>query len=75
MITDEMVDRAFKCFTDALNEYTPCTRCQGLGYHHGFGENGHDPDWCESCGGGSVMPKYDDRSAMRLALEAAFPIG
>jgi len=28
-----------------------CPRCKGKGYHHGFGEHGYDPDWCESCGG------------------------
>lgn len=28
-----------------------CQRCAGKGYHHGFGEDGHDPDWCEKCGG------------------------
>ena len=30
---------------------TVCSRCDGRGYHHGFGEHGHDPDWCERCGG------------------------
>lgn len=29
----------------------PCPRCGGKGYHHGFGEDGHDPDWCADCGG------------------------
>jgi protein gp37 len=28
-----------------------CKRCEGRGYHHGFGEHGHDPDWCSECGG------------------------
>jgi len=28
-----------------------CPRCKGRGYHHGFGEHGHDPDWCSECGG------------------------
>jgi hypothetical protein len=32
-------------------EFKPCPRCNGQGYHHGFGEHGHDPDWCEDCGG------------------------
>jgi hypothetical protein len=37
-------------------EFKPCPRCNGKGYHHGFGEHGHDPDWCEDCGGpGEVM--------------------
>lgn len=32
-------------------EAGPCSRCGGKGYHHGFGEGGHDPDWCAECGG------------------------
>lgn len=28
-----------------------CDYCKGRGYHHGFGEGGHDPDWCIRCGG------------------------
>lgn len=34
-------------FSEALR----CERCQGRGYHHGFGEHGWDPDWCTRCGG------------------------
>ncbi len=30
---------------------TVCERCDGRGYHWGFGEHGHDPDWCDRCGG------------------------
>jgi DnaJ-class molecular chaperone len=30
---------------------TDCHRCTGRGYHHGFGEDGMDPDWCSECGG------------------------
>lgn len=32
----------------------PCDRCSGRGYHHGFGENGTDPDWCSKCGGPGI---------------------
>lgn len=28
-----------------------CPRCEGKGFHHGFGEDGIDPDWCTHCGG------------------------
>lgn len=28
-----------------------CDKCKGKGFHHGFGEHGHDPDWCTECGG------------------------
>lgn len=35
-----------------------CVRCKARGYHHGFGEGGHDPDWCIDCGGaGTFMVK------------------
>jgi hypothetical protein len=37
-------------------EFEPCPRCDGKGYHHGFGEHGHDPDWCLSCGGPGEQP-------------------
>lgn len=33
------------------NEPSPCPRCDGKGCHHGFGEDGVDPDWCLDCGG------------------------
>lgn len=37
-----------------------CKRCMGRGYHHGFGENGHNPDWCSECGGqGIEHPRLD----------------
>lgn len=40
----------------------PCRRCEGKGFHHGFGEGGHDPDWCDRCGGqGLEWPKFKDR--------------
>lgn len=37
-------------------EFIPCPRCQGKGYHHGFGERGADPDWCLDCGGPGEQP-------------------
>lgn len=70
-ITDDMVERAYNRFIQAVDETEDCARCTGRGYHHGFGENGHDPDWCDSCGGPGIQPKYDEKTAMRLALEAA----
>jgi hypothetical protein len=36
-------------------EFVECARCKGKGYHHGFGEDGADPDWCEDCGGPGQM--------------------
>jgi DnaJ-class molecular chaperone len=71
MITDAMVDAAVKAHEGAIGALTTCPRCEGRGYHHGFGEHGHDPDWCEDCGGPGVAPLHTAESAMRLALEAA----
>lgn len=71
-VSDEMVDRALKRFQDACNSMVMCKRCDGRGYHHGFGENGYDPDWCVECGGSQSVSEFDDRSAMREALIAAF---
>lgn len=31
--------------------WVDCPTCDGKGYHHGFGEDGCDPDWCTQCGG------------------------
>ena len=70
-ITDEMVERAYNRFIAANSETEDCPRCAGRGYHHGFGEHGHDPDWCEICGGPGVISKYDEMAAMREALVAA----
>lgn len=71
IITDEQVERAFQTFVASCNEMAPCPRCEGRGYHHGFGENGHDPDWCEQCDGSQFVAARDDRESMRLALTAA----
>jgi len=70
-ITDEMVAAAYNTFLAAVNDIAPCERCASQGYHHGFGENGHDPDWCSVCGGSGFVPAHDEMSAMKLALEAA----
>lgn len=39
---------------EGVIESCDCERCRGKGYHHGFGEHGWDPDWCERCGGPGV---------------------
>lgn len=71
VVTDEMVDRAMSRFQEAVNSMVMCPRCNGVGYHHGFGEGGHDPDWCDSCGGSQSGPEFSDKEAMREALKAA----
>ena len=74
MVTEAMVEAALTAFNKAVNDpmVLQCERCEGRGYHHGFGEHGHDPDWCEVCGGGghNIAPGEEGR-AMRIALEAA----
>lgn len=40
----------------ASPEWQACPRCEGRGFHHGFGEGGHDPDWCSECGGPGQVP-------------------
>lgn len=73
--TNEQIERAFKRFTECCNSMIMCPQCNGTGFHHGFGEDGHDPDWCENCGGCQSISEFDDRSAMREALTAAFEAG
>jgi DnaJ-class molecular chaperone len=40
---------------EPMQECVKCPRCNGRGYHHGFGERGHDPDWCEQCDGAQYI--------------------
>jgi len=73
-VTDEMVDRALEAFNKSINAplTVKCARCEGKGYHHGFGEDGASPDWCQECGGNqyNILPGEEPR-AIRAALEAA----
>ena len=64
------VKRSIQLQEDA--EFVPCERCQGKGYHHGFGEGGVDPDWCERCGGpGEVYhPDFDTHDPVDVLKEA-----
>jgi len=70
-VTEEDVQGAVDAYNKA--EANPvmkkCTRCDGKGYHHGFGEHGHDPDWCENCGGGE-WELADEHQSIRAALSA-----
>ena len=70
-VTLQMAAEAHAKFVEALNDQEPCRRCEGQGYHHGFGEHGHDPDWCEVCGGSGFDQKYDEVTAMQMAITAA----
>lgn len=55
-------------------EFVTCDRCKGKGYHHGFGEGGVDPDWCDDCGGMGVYlhpdANADPDELLREALVA-----
>lgn len=48
-----------------------CERCKGRGYHHGFGEDGHDPDWCIDCGGPGCALNNERIEAARAEWIAA----
>lgn len=65
---DEVIEKALdKAQTNPI--MIDCPRCKGRGYHHGFGEDGHDPDWCEECGGGAFIEKPGHvAKAIRAAL-------
>jgi hypothetical protein len=73
-VNEEMVGRALAAFNKAISDpiMEKCARCDGKGYHHGFGEDGASPDWCEECGGNqyNVRPGEEAR-AMKEALTAA----
>ena len=61
--------------------FEPCHRCDGKGYHHGFGEGGHDPDHCDHCGGPGEIPtepgRWDPEDLLRetvvLLVEGTTP--
>ncbi|HAH10834.1 MAG TPA: hypothetical protein DCL48_12120 [Alphaproteobacteria bacterium] len=64
-----------KTLTAIESETVPCERCNGYGYHHGFGEHGHDPDWCVVCGGAQVVPAHDGEKAPEILLTALSAAG
>lgn len=62
------IDAALAAYSHAMNPpMVDCKRCEGRGYHHGFGETGHDPDWCTECGGAGYVLAYsiDPADAIR----------
>lgn len=68
--------------TIANADYEPsmaqCDRCSGRGYHHGFGEDGADPDWCTVCGGAGEVIAPDALSyeqAIAGAIRASAGMG
>lgn len=75
MITphDKALAAALAAFNQTVNEpqMIKCDRCDGKGYHHGFGENGVDPDWCDKCGGGGYdMAPGEEIRALSAAISA-----
>jgi hypothetical protein len=71
-MTQSVRERAYKFFCDNLNDCKPCERCASKGYHHGFGEDGMDPDWCVVCGGCGFVSKFkNDSDAFSDALDKA----
>lgn len=70
LIPDDMVRDAILASDLYWEEQmVTCTRCNGKGSHHGFGEHGDDPDWCEVCGGPGFTQEGSEEGAMRSALE------
>jgi hypothetical protein len=75
-ISDEMREMATVAFDAAMNnpKTIPCKKCGGSGCHGGFGEDGHDQDWCSVCGGGGVeLADGEENRPMKDALEAVAP--
>lgn len=64
-----------KTLTAIETEMMPCKRCNGYGYHHGFGEHGHDPDWCETCGGAQTIMAHDATKTPEILIKALFDAG
>jgi hypothetical protein len=49
----------------------PCPKCEGRGYHHGFGEDGADPDYCSRCGGGGYdLAEGEEHRPLNDAISA-----
>jgi hypothetical protein len=71
---EEIARIARQTFEGALNETYPCQRCAGHGFHHGFGEDGCDPDWCADCGGSGFNGPTDDEAWLKAvdAIMALF---
>ena len=56
--------------TEIETETMPCKRCNGYGYHHGFGEHGHDPDWCDQCQGPGFVMAHDATKTPEILIAA-----
>ena len=71
MPTDPAIEAAARALDAAMSNPTmvDCPRCAGNGYHHGFGETGHDPDWCETCGGAQYA-MADENEPLVAAIRA-----
>lgn len=61
-----LAELAKQTFIATLKTTTPCPRCSGIGAHHGFGEDGNDPDWCLECGGSGFTGPSDDDAWMAV---------
>lgn len=76
-LSQRAVEAALTKFNEVINDpiMEPCPRCEGKGYHHGFGPDGVSPDWCNDCGGSqyNIRPGEEKR-AMEAALTAALAV-
>lgn len=80
-LTDSVIAAMVAAYDEALaakyadpSSYTDCPRCCGRGYHHGFGDDGNDPDWCENCGGAQKVCAVSDDEAAQHAMRAALAL-
>lgn len=67
---ERAIAEAVRTFAVATNATVNCQKCEGRGYHHGFGDNGHDPDWCSECGGAQFVGEFTEGQAMAVAIAA-----
>ncbi len=65
----ELIAAAEAAFAAVMSKTCACERCGGKGYHHGFGEHGHDPDWCSECGGAGYVPATTESEAWGAVVD------
>lgn len=74
-MADDLNEKALEAATAAFiaerDATMTCPRCGGVGHHHGFGEDGTDPDWCSICGGGGAVAAHEkDSEHVAAAIRA-----
>jgi len=52
------------------SDFHACARCGGSGHHHGFGDDGYDPDWCIECGGAGQYCEWTEELGEQRVTDA-----